>query len=81
MFEDPFRAIRIMFSLLWRAPSCRLIWRSRGASCALPTFAFEAPARIEILPGNITFCALAHVAWQLYFWGERGLEAAQDTIF
>ena len=38
MLKDSFWGIRIMFSLLWRAASCRLIWHSRGASCALPTF-------------------------------------------
>ena len=42
---------------------------------------FKTPAGINILTGNITFCSLAPVAWQLYFWGERGLEVAQDTIF
>ena len=42
---------------------------------------FKTQAGIKILPGNITFCSLALVAWQLYFWGERGLETAQDTSF
>jgi hypothetical protein len=47
----------------------------RFASC------FKTPAGINILPGNITFCSLAPVARQLYFWDERGLEGAQDAIF
>ena len=37
-------------------------------------------AGIKILPGNITFCSLAPVAWQLYFWGERGLEVAKTRF-
>ena len=41
MLKEPLWAIRIMFSLLWRAASCRLIWHSRGASCALPTFVLK----------------------------------------
>jgi len=52
-----------------------------GRFVRLANFCFKTPAGIKILPGNITFCSLAHVAWQLYFWGERGFEVAQDTIF
>ena len=41
MLKEPLRAIRVMFSLLWRAASWCLIWRSGSASCSWQTFALK----------------------------------------
>ena len=42
---------------------------------------FKTQARIKILSGSITFCALVPVGSNLHFVSQCDLEGAQDTFF
>ena len=52
-----------------------------GRFVRLANFCFKTPARINILPGNIFFCALVPAGSNLYFLSQRDLEGAQDRFF
>ena len=52
-----------------------------GRFVRLVNFYFNTQARIKILPGNITCCALVHAGSNLHFLSQRDLEGAQDRFF
>ena len=59
-----------------------VLWGLGGAPLQCSFFnCFKTPARINLLHGNITFCALVPAGSNLHFLSQRDLEGAQDRFF
>ena len=78
--NGPLGAIRVMFSLLWRAPSTCHLSPSWSLSCTSSTFALKHQWGSNFAHRNAPYCVLAPVGSLFHFLCQRDLEGAQDTF-